>query len=75
MDKHTKIILNQRCKNNTRHCAMDTRMVHLWKKYLCLVCIDQVLVGSIDNWGTKKGKKDKDFLELLFTHNIYMKQT
>jgi len=54
---------------------MDIRMVHLWKNYLCLVCIDQMLVGSIDNWGTKKGKKDKDFLELLFTHNIYMKQT
>ncbi len=33
-------------------------------------------MGSIHDWGTKKGKKDfKDFLKLLFTHNIYMKQS
>jgi hypothetical protein len=31
--------------------------------------------GSIHGWGTKKGKKRlKDFLELFFTNNSYMKQ-
>jgi hypothetical protein len=34
------------------------------------------IYGSIHRWGTKKGKKGlKDFLELLFTNNICMKQT
>jgi len=33
-------------------------------------------MGSIHGWGTKKRKKElKDFLELIFTNNIYMKQT
>jgi hypothetical protein len=32
-----------------------------------------VSIGSIHNWGTKEGKKLKDFLKLFFTHNVYMK--
>jgi hypothetical protein len=32
--------------------------------------------GSIHSRGTKKRKKQlKDFLKLIFTNNIYMKQT
>jgi hypothetical protein len=33
------------------------------------------IYGFIHSWGTKKGKKEfKEFLDLLFTNNIYMKQ-
>jgi hypothetical protein len=32
--------------------------------------------GSIHSWGTKQGKNNlRTFIELLFTNNIYMKQT
>jgi hypothetical protein len=37
--------------------------------------VKKISHGSIHNWGTKNEKRFKDFLELIFQNNIYMKQT